>query len=497
MATTSIKRLIAYAASLVTDFNGLVIKSEEKNEAATEQSIIQLVQKIGSVAGYLNGLLNTPGMSVLDKADFAVLQGMEKLVISTLNLLMLHAQRCGNKENAYVGKMDTDDWDQHQNLRDSVSCLPDGGISIDWPVINQYICLGYTWRDIAYYTEIEYTLLQQQHQSPESTPHMRYSGASKFGRLYEVVTYLKSENKPISEFEVRSQEFNIVGSGPRFRKITTSLQLDASIELFLRNPQQRIYSLYPVKYSNQVWHMDSICGLHEWGIMIHSALDGKSKLCMYLQASINNHAATVKDHFLKATATYGWPQTVEASQCLENIEVAALMEASVRAGSSIFGVSVNTIALEEFAKDINKEVLKHFSEVFLHLEHVYDFKKDEEWQLWVLHFVYIPILNQQLTCNSIARNYDKSHLDIWQKCIKRQQAMEKSNPVGRSSKHYGTINWQNNDTVTDIGYMRAPISPASIKILENRLKRMQCSFPDDDAVSYFVAARKWTWELMD
>ena len=62
--------------------------------------------------------------------------------------------------------------------------------------------------------------------------------------------------------------------------------------------------VYSVPYPNAVWHIDSNLRLVRWGFVVHGAIDGFSRLIVYLHCSLNNQAQTVAHHFLTAGASY-------------------------------------------------------------------------------------------------------------------------------------------------------------------------------------------------
>lgn len=67
------------------------------------------------------------------------------------------------------------------------------------------------------------------------------------------------------------------------------------------------------------------CPFTRWRFVIHSGIDGFSRLIVYLTASTNNRASTVLDSFLCAVHQFGLPSRVRSDKGLENIEVAHLM----------------------------------------------------------------------------------------------------------------------------------------------------------------------------
>lgn len=84
---------------------------------------------------------------------------------------------------------------------------------------------------------------------------------------------------------------------------------------------------YDVPFVNSVWHMDGQHKLINWKFVIHGAVDGKSRLIVFMLASDNNKSETVEDSFLQATQQWGWPSRVRADYGGENLGVRTLMNA--------------------------------------------------------------------------------------------------------------------------------------------------------------------------
>ena len=60
-------------------------------------------------------------------------------------------------------------------------------------------------------------------------------------------------------------------------------------------------------YPNSLWHIDGYHKLIKWRIVIHGAIDGYSRLPVYIVASDNNKATTVLSVFQEAVRKYGFP----------------------------------------------------------------------------------------------------------------------------------------------------------------------------------------------
>lgn len=89
-------------------------------------------------------------------------------------------------------------------------------------------------------------------------------------------------------------------------------------ELVRRHP-------YSVPGPNSLWHIDGHHKLIRWGMVSHCAIDGFSRLVVYLKCSNNNRASTVYDLFLEAVQHYGLPSRIRCDQGGENINVARHM----------------------------------------------------------------------------------------------------------------------------------------------------------------------------
>ncbi|XP_063431358.1 uncharacterized protein LOC134714039 [Mytilus trossulus] len=78
----------------------------------------------------------------------------------------------------------------------------------------------------------------------------------------------------------------------------------ATRSLSRRNIQRRTYR---VPSPNSLWHIDGNHKLVRWGIYIHGAIDGFSRVVTFLYASTNNKSATVLSLFKQAVSEYGVP----------------------------------------------------------------------------------------------------------------------------------------------------------------------------------------------
>lgn len=87
--------------------------------------------------------------------------------------------------------------------------------------------------------------------------------------------------------------------------------------------------------------------LIRWGFVVHGAVDGYSRLIVYLHCSFNNQTNAVLQLFMQAGETYGYPSRVRSDQGVENVDMARLMLIlrGCNHGSHITGRSVNNIRI--------------------------------------------------------------------------------------------------------------------------------------------------------
>ena len=143
---------------------------------------------------------------------------------------------------------------------------------------------------------------------------------------------------------------------PRERARLSMIRVDP-INVCMRRMRVIRRRAYSVPGPNALWHIGGHHSLIRWRMVIHGAIDGFSRLIIYMRCSTNNRASTVYALFLSSTARYGVPSRVRSDRGGENVDVARFMMETrgLNRGSHIAGLSVH-----------NQRIKRLWREVFVH-----------------------------------------------------------------------------------------------------------------------------------
>ena len=132
--------------------------------------------------------------------------------------------------------------------------------------------------------------------------------------------------------------------------------------------------------------------------MTHGAIDGFTRLVIFLKCSGNNRASSVYDLFLKGVEKYGLPSRIRCDQGRENMHVARhmLRHRGEERRSVLVGSSVHNQRIERLWRDMHGCVTAMFYRLFYHLEQNDILDPINTVQIFVLHYIYIPRINQAL-----------------------------------------------------------------------------------------------------
>lgn len=133
--------------------------------------------------------------------------------------------------------------------------------------------------------------------------------------------HLRARNIVVQRRRVRDSVRRVDGAGIESRRTTTI--------------RRRVYT---VPFPNYIWHIDGNHKLIRWKLVVHCAMDGYSRMLMFLQCSNNSRAETAMDLFSTASSKHGRPLHIRTDHAGENTRIWEDMRVH-RGGSSVFTTS--------------------------------------------------------------------------------------------------------------------------------------------------------------
>ena len=95
----------------------------------------------------------------------------------------------------------------------------------------------------------------------------------------------------------------------------------------------------------------------KWRFVVHAAIDGFSRVILYVYCVTDNTSQTVQSLFEEAVRQYSLPSRVRCDHGLENVGVVTIMlqMRGVNRGSVITGSSVHNQRVERLHRDVPVE----------------------------------------------------------------------------------------------------------------------------------------------
>ena len=251
------------------------------------------------------------------------------------------------------------------------------------------------WNQIADILEVSRHTLYRRIKEEGILLDLKFSDITD-GDLDEVIKAIKLEHPNDGEVMVKG---HLVAKGVRVPRA----QLRASIHrIDLFNTAERrstavVRRIYSVGVPNELWHFDGHHKLIRWRLVIHGCVDGFSRTITYLHCSTNNSASTVLHLFTKAVEQYGLPQKVRSDLGGENVDVWRFLIAQHNNEEVVItGSSTHNERIERLWRDVFRCVGKLFYDTFYALEEEQVLDPMNEIDMYCLHYVFVPLINNCL-----------------------------------------------------------------------------------------------------
>ena len=117
-------------------------------------------------------------------------------------------------------------------------------------------------------------------------------------------------------------------------------------------------------------HIDGHHKLIRWRFVIHGAIDGYSRMIVYLHCSNYNRTYTVLKLFEEAVTKNGLPSRVRSDKGIENVDVAQFMlhNRGLNRKTMLVGSSVHNQRIKRLWLDVKRLVVCRFKSIFYSVE---------------------------------------------------------------------------------------------------------------------------------
>ena len=224
-------------------------------------------------------------------------------------------------------------------------------ISVDMYEVEFLRCLGFTWTSIAEMLDVSRSTLYRRLE--ESGLALQGYSTIPDSQLDSLVREIKhnhpNDGEVLMAAHLRSREIHV----PRVR-LRASIHRTDPMVASRRRPVVR-WRVYHVEAPNSVWHFDGNHKLIHWRFVVHGAVDGYSRVSLFLQCATNNCATTVLSAFTRATEEFGVPDRVRSDCGGENVDVWQFMyeQHSNDPACVIVGSSTHNVRIERHWRDVH------------------------------------------------------------------------------------------------------------------------------------------------
>ncbi|RXM95875.1 hypothetical protein EOD39_16371 [Acipenser ruthenus] len=140
--------------------------------------------------------------------------------------------------------------------------------------------------------------------------------------------------------------------------------------------------------------------------VVHGAIDGYSRVIVFLSCATNSRSHTVLERFHTAVEQYEWPFHVRTDKGGENSQVwHNIVQHHSTERAVIAGRSVHNERIERMWRDVNRLVSCQFREMFYHLELEGMLDPLNEVDLFCLHWVYSDLIGKILSEHARAHDH--------------------------------------------------------------------------------------------
>ncbi|GLB34620.1 hypothetical protein LshimejAT787_0201850 [Lyophyllum shimeji] len=229
--------------------------------------------------------------------------------------------------------------------------------------------LGNTWKDIAEAMNVSRSTLYN---------HMASAGFATSRKEWSIISDDDLDERvaeislahPFIGSNIALGHLEAQGLHLPLKRVQESLRRVDEIGVLVRWSGIIKRRVYKVRGSNALWHHDGNEKLRPWGFWVHGCIDGHSRLILYLKCSSNKRASTVLALFKQAIGVYGWPSRARGDFGTENNQVEQMLVAHWGGTHRAYlrGRSIHNVRIERLWKDVRKDSLEAFRQIFDYLE---------------------------------------------------------------------------------------------------------------------------------